>query len=355
MTIRVLHWGTGDTGCMALHGIIGHPDLELVGLFVSRPDRAGTDAGDFVGLAKTGIIATHDFDAFLAIEADALSYFGPALDGVSDIVPFLKAGRNVVTTSYAQLILPAYTPSEMREPLEAACAQSGASVFATGAEPGMFSDLLPITLLSSVDELEGIRVSEIANYGRYAVEPVMRMWGFGVKPGDPIPLFESGMVRTLWDGVVQHLADELQVELDEITVRTDVALAPRDIPTACYVIEKGTVGAIRFEILGMKNGHEFIVLEHINFMHPDVCRHWPLGKDGEDTVYRVQIDGRPQMRCEVDLDYLAAGPIDSGLVSTAMRAVNAIPFMMTARPGVLGPLEVLPRPGRNPRPGGKPL
>jgi hypothetical protein len=355
MTIRVLQWGTGSTGSMALHGILGHPDLELAGLYVSRPERAGTDAGDFVGLPKTGILATNDPAELLAIEADALCYFGTASAGHDEIIPFLAAGRNVVTTSYTTLILPEQMPPAVLETVRAACAGSGASVFGTGVEPGMFSDLLPVTLLSAVDELEQIRVSEIGNYGLYPAEYVMRLWGFGLEPGAPIPLFEGNTLLAVWAPVVEHLAVQLGVDLDDITVRTDTALAPRDIPTVCYPVPQGTVGGTRFEIIGMKNGHELIIVEHINFVDPDVCRHWPLGKDGEHVVYRIEIAGRPTMRCEVDLDYIDSLSLDCSLVATAMRAVNAIPFLQSARPGVLGPLEVPPIATRNSRPGGKPI
>ena len=36
--VRVVHWGTGNTGTMGLKGILGHPDLEFVGCFVARPE-----------------------------------------------------------------------------------------------------------------------------------------------------------------------------------------------------------------------------------------------------------------------------------------------------------------------------
>ena len=114
MAIRVLHWGTGPTGCAAFRGILGHPDLELVGLYVARPERAGRDAGAFVGLPDTGIVATNDLDELRAIDADVLSYFGPMVASVDDVIPFLRDGIDVVTTTYASLILPAHAPQRDR-------------------------------------------------------------------------------------------------------------------------------------------------------------------------------------------------------------------------------------------------
>ena len=86
---RVVHWGTGNTGTMGLKGILGHPDLELVGCFVARPERAGQDAGELVGRPRVGVTTTNDVDELLAIDADCLSYFGAGRDGIADVTQFL--------------------------------------------------------------------------------------------------------------------------------------------------------------------------------------------------------------------------------------------------------------------------
>ena len=41
MPYRVVQWSTGNVGRLALAGIDAHPELELVGLFVSNPDNVG--------------------------------------------------------------------------------------------------------------------------------------------------------------------------------------------------------------------------------------------------------------------------------------------------------------------------
>ena len=44
--LRVVVWSTGTIGRHAIAGIDAHPDLELVGVWVSNPDKDGKDAGD---------------------------------------------------------------------------------------------------------------------------------------------------------------------------------------------------------------------------------------------------------------------------------------------------------------------
>ena len=56
----------------------------------------------------------------------------------------------------------------------------------------------------------------------------------------------------------------------------------------------------------------------------------PADRDG---TYRIVIDGEPSLSCELRL-----GTTDSshdGMVATAMRVVNAIPYVCAAPPGIV--------------------
>ena len=44
MAYRVIQWGTGNVGIRSLRAVIGHPDLELVGLWVHSANKVGVDA-----------------------------------------------------------------------------------------------------------------------------------------------------------------------------------------------------------------------------------------------------------------------------------------------------------------------
>jgi len=70
MSYKVIQWATGNVGHLALKGIIEHPDLELVGLLVHSPSKAGQDAGTLCGAKPTGVMATNDADEVLALEGD---------------------------------------------------------------------------------------------------------------------------------------------------------------------------------------------------------------------------------------------------------------------------------------------
>ena len=84
-------------------GIDARPDLELVGVWVSNPDKVGQDAGALAGLDRTlGVAATGDVDAVLALQPDVVVHTAMADDrlmgALADLQLLLRAGINVVSS-----------------------------------------------------------------------------------------------------------------------------------------------------------------------------------------------------------------------------------------------------------------
>jgi len=69
---RVVQWATGNIGTRSLRAVIQHPTLDLAGVWVHAPDKAGRDAGDLCGLGPTGVLATNDIDDIAALDADCV-------------------------------------------------------------------------------------------------------------------------------------------------------------------------------------------------------------------------------------------------------------------------------------------
>ncbi len=77
---RVVQWATGVVGSAALRGIIRHLRLELVGVKVYSDDKKGRDAGDLVGMDRTGVLATQGVEHIpLKFSSERLT--PPALTG----------------------------------------------------------------------------------------------------------------------------------------------------------------------------------------------------------------------------------------------------------------------------------
>ena len=142
---RIIQWATGNVGKASLRAIIETPDFELAGLYVYSADKAGQDAGDIVGLGKTGVLASNDMEAMLAIDADCVVFNGlgdtkdPA-ESEETICRILASGKNVVSTAVSRHVHMDAMPKESREKLETACRQGGVSFFSSGINPGFSAE-----------------------------------------------------------------------------------------------------------------------------------------------------------------------------------------------------------------------
>jgi 4-hydroxy-tetrahydrodipicolinate reductase len=118
---RVVQWATGNIGTRSLRSVIEHPTLELAGVYVHSPDKAGRDAGDLCGLEPTGVSATHDIEDVVALGADCVLYMPRGLDA-DEVCRLLASGANVVTTR-GEFHHPPSMDAALRERVEAACAE----------------------------------------------------------------------------------------------------------------------------------------------------------------------------------------------------------------------------------------
>ncbi|MFT4998542.1 MAG: hypothetical protein ACI8RO_001897, partial [Flavobacteriales bacterium] len=76
MTYRVVQWATGNLGRAAIEGIISHPGLELVGVWVYSDNKVGKDAGELAERSDliTGIKASNDIETVIALKPDCVLY-----------------------------------------------------------------------------------------------------------------------------------------------------------------------------------------------------------------------------------------------------------------------------------------
>jgi 4-hydroxy-tetrahydrodipicolinate reductase len=340
MPYRVIQWSTGNVGAFALRNIIDHPELELVGLWVSGA-KAGQDAGDLCGRARVGVRATNDADLLLATKADCVCYTATAdlrpFEAIEDICRILASGKNVVSSSVVPLVHPASFFPEVRDKLDAACRAGHASFFTSGIDPGFANDLLPLTLSGLCERWEEIRILEIINYTTYNQPTVLfDTMGFG-KPLDHTPLLLTpGTLSFAWGGTVRLLADGLGVALDEIRENYERRPAAKPITVAGHVVAPGTVAALRFEVQGIVRGTPRIVVEHVTRLDDALAPEWPQGNGS----YRVVIRGVPAMRCEFEFADERGDHAVGGVLLTATRLVNAIPAVCAARPGLLSALDL---------------
>ncbi|HEY6532586.1 MAG TPA: hypothetical protein VIY72_09790 [Acidimicrobiales bacterium] len=347
--LRVVVWGTGGIGSIAIPAIQRRPGLELVGVWVHSEAKVGQDAGELANGEPIGLAATNDADALMALEPDCIVYCANARDSVAvaEYDRFLRAGINVVSTSAIGAIYPPVYRPRSRDKVVAAAEAGSTTFYASGIEPGFAADHLPALLTTQSISVTSVHSYEIGLYDDYPVAATM-MDGMGFnRPLD----FESGFTQPgailhSWAGQVHFMADLLEVELDDVREEYLRVATPRDLHVACGTIEAGTCGALRIQVIGVVDGRDAIILDHVTRMAADLAPEWPSGP--HDVTYRVEITGDPNIYCDMgfttdDAAKLGIMGMDAGagaMVATCMRVVNAIPYVVEARPGLLSSLDL---------------
>jgi len=341
VTHKVIQWSTGNVGTYALRATLRHPELELVGLWVHSEAKAGRDAGELCGESPCGVVATQDGDALLALDADCVIYTATAdtrpFEAIADICRILESGKNVVSSSVVGLVHPAQMGEDAQSQLEAACQAGNASFWTNGIDPGFANDILPLVLTGLSESWSQVRIQEIVNYATYnQPEVIFATMGFGQAMDQTPLLLMPGMLSVGWGGTIRVLAEGLGVELDEIIDRAESIPTSFEIDTPMGPVEAGTRGAIRFEVVGVVDGEERIVVEHVTRMHDDLAPDWPRSDGG----YRITIEGVPRMTLHLEMEDEHGDHAVGGVILTATRLVNAIPAVVAAPSRPLTPLDL---------------
>lgn len=342
--LRVAVISTGGVGRLALRAIHRRAHLDLVGVWVHNQDKVGRDAGELVDLGPIGVTTTASLADIVALAPDCVVYAaaGPEMDAaaVRDFVTLLNAGIDVVTTSTPGMMFPGRWIPELADRVQAAATAGDATIYTSGIEPGFAGDQFAVLLSTLSNTIRSVRAQEIFDYSAYPNEYLMfDAMGFG-RPLDFTPLLElEGAQQFAWGPPIGLVASALGVELDSITEKYERVLTPRDLHVACGVIPAGTCGAVRAETSGVVAGRAVITIEHINRMAPNLAPEWASAPHG---TYRIVIDGEPHVSCDLRLgtEGTAASANDNAMEATAMRVVNAIPYVVAAKPGIVTSMDL---------------
>jgi len=346
MPHRVVQWGTGNVGVWSLRHLIRHPDFELVGLHAHSEHKLGKDAAELAGLGeKTGVEATNDVDALLALGPDCVVYTANGelrpQEAVADLARILRAGIDVVSCALIYLIHPPSASPELREPLEEACREGGSTLFVNGVDPGFSGDLLPLTALQIAGEVEEVRVQEIFDYSTYEDPEFTGVaLGFGKDESTKPIMAMPGMLAMAWGGMIDLLAKALGVEVEEKREFFERVFAAEGFDCPMMRVEKGQGSAVRFGVEGIVDGRPLIVAEHVTRLGLDQAPHWPQAPDGRPGVHRCIIKGNPGLEFDCFMTGENGNHTIGGVQATVLRLINAIPAVRAHAPGFVTTLEL---------------
>lgn len=337
MSYRVIQWGTGQCGKMAMQAVIQRPGLELVGARVFDPDKHGRDLGELCGLDPIGVTASIDEERVLRLDADCVLWMGSVMATLSDssvdeLCRILESGKSIVSIVHTWFMTPTGSRPEWRSRIDKA-ARAGESVFyCTGMEPGFVNEVLTPVLTTLCRRIDFIEMRELLNYADWHSPMLFSLMPFG----QPVPEAATGfaeLVKPFFAANILVVADAVGMRIDEIRSTTDVALSPDSFDVRMGHVAAGTIGAIRFAYTGYVDGEPRIRTQHINRLRDDLAPQW-ADRSLDGHGYDVRIDGDPSFYASLDFRPTDASAVQTALLATSMRAVNCIPFVCEAAPGL---------------------
>ena len=332
MTYRVVQWTTGNVGMRSVRAVVTNPELELVGCYAWAADKVGLDVGELCGIEPLGITATNDVAALLALQPDCVVY-NPKWPDIDELVRILEAGVNVVATAG---FITGHALGEGRAKIEAACVRGASSIFGSGMNPG-FANLLGLVSAGICDRVDSISVLESVDSTGYDSPDTEMSVGYARPIDDPeLPaLVEKG--TAVFGDAVWMMAEALGVELDEVRCESEFAQTTEDLDLGSWMIPAGCVAGVAASWQGRRNDVTIVELRvrwrKGRTLEPD----WAI-----EHGYVVEVKGLPCVRTKLEIfppkDFVAKSFTDYmvlGMIMTSLPAINAIPAICNARPGIV--------------------
>jgi 4-hydroxy-tetrahydrodipicolinate reductase len=341
--LRIFQFATGNVGSEMVGRIVGHPDLELVGLYCYSPDKVGRDAGEIVGLDPIGVIATGELADVLKAKPDIVNFNGVWPD-IDLFCTLLEAGINVVTTSdwitgyHRDRNHPHPSGQKPTELIEAACQRGGATFYGTGMNPGL-AQILSVVATAGMGHVEHITVLETVDVSCHHSVDTWKNVGYGRPVDDPeVPgLLETGC--TVFSDSIYLMADCLDLEIDDIEFECDLGACTEEVDLGWWTLPKGSVGGSLAKFKGMSKGEPKIEV-HLEWQMTDKTE----PKRNVQGCYITTIEGDPTIVNRHMIFPATGRPHGSwtpeyfasvGMTITGMPALNAMRAVCESKPGLL--------------------
>ncbi len=330
---RVVQWSTGNIGKRALGILLDRDDFDVVGVHAFGTDKVGRDAGVLADRAPVGVAATGDTDALIELRPDCVNYMPREID--YDLVTrMLCSGINVVTTG--DFVTGTHHPAE-RAALEVAAQEGRATFLGTGFEPG-FINVVAGFLTGACRKVHSVKLVETLDCTTYPVWEAWRVLGFGKPPRQRVTQIDPETQRygLGYFETLDMIATMLGVELESKEAFVEPAVLTGDLNLGWADFAAGTVGGQRRTYRGHRGGRPVVELA--------IC--WTMSNDALDPQwsdpegFSVVIEGEPRVDAMIRFGEPGQDVMTVLMDSTAVAAVNAIPFVCDAPPGVITPIDL---------------
>ncbi len=251
----------------------------------------------------------------------------------SELVRILESGANVVSTA---AFINGRGLGADRDRIADACERGGSSMFGSGISPG-FVELLGLATAGICDRIDKITIDEGSDTTLYDSPATELPCGFGRPIDDPELPGMAADGTAVFGEAVALVADALGVELDEIVCEAEYAATTEDVVMDSWTIDAGCVAGVAASWQGRIGGSTVVELNVRWKKGQTLDRDWPI-----EEGHVIRVDGLPTVRVKVE--YLPPPDFEAttfaefmvlGMIMTAMPAVNAIPRVVAAPPGII--------------------
>ena len=310
--VNVAQYGIGPIGAEITRLLLAKNWVKLVAAVDIDPNKIGKDVGEVIGLGRSaGVKITPDLQGKPEVVCHST---GSRLREVSaQLKNLLEHGCHVVSTC-EELSFP--LDQKLRAELQQVARSKNVTLLGTGVNPGFVMDKLPLTLTSVCQRVNSVDIIRIQNASTRR-EPLQRKVGAGMTPAEFRAAVQSGKIKHM--GLRESLmlvGNGLGVEFEKVSdEKIEPIVAEREVVTQYLRVAAGQVAGVHQTIDG--KGKINVRLELRMYV------------GAEDVAAdRVIVKGVPDLEMEIK------GGVH-GDRATAAMVVNAIPRVISARPGVL--------------------
>jgi hypothetical protein len=316
--LRVLHFGLGPIGAAIVRQVAERRGFRIVGGVDIDPAKVGRDLGEIAGVGRPlrmkvtadakKAIASSKPDVVVLCTSSSLKRVLPQIETI------LRLRVPIVSTT-EELAYPAGNNLRYAKEIHHLAQKAKVAVLGTGVNPGFTMDALPIMLTGVCERVEAIRVDRVQD-ARIRRLPFQQKIGSG--------LTREQFQRKVDDGSVRHvgltesismIADAMGWKLDRITDEIKPRIATQTVASEFLAVDPGYVCGIVQDGVGYRNGTSVITL------------HMEAYLGAPESFDAVEITGSPALKMRI------AGGVH-GDVATASIAVNSIPKVVAAAPGL---------------------
>jgi hypothetical protein len=327
MPIRVLHVGLGPIGLGVVRQVASRKGLTAVAAVDLDPGKVGRDLGDIAEIGrKLRLEVQDDVDAAIRATKPDVAILCTS-SSIARLVPQVAAivkRRVPIVSTTEELAYPTRARRRFARQIDELAKKGKVAVLGTGVNPGFVMDALPIMLTGVCESVQRVHVERIQD-ARIRRLPFQQKIGSGLTPEAFQARVDAGTVRHV--GLAESItmiADALGWTLDRVTDDIAPKIAEAPIASQYLDVEAGQVCGLIQDGVGYRDGEPVITL------------HMEAYLGAPESYDAVRIEGTPPLRMKL------AGGVH-GDIATASIAVNSIPRVLAAPPG-LHTMRSLPLP-----------